>query len=307
MIKYIDIINYFLYKAGQIFKEKSSTSRFRALNYKRVANIIEQKCSDTNSLIDNNFILNLPITDYMKKQILNFKGLNIKSKINKKELLFVELKKILGIGDERAKLLINEGLKDIKDLQLKKWKDKLTDETKLFLSKTPEKPIPYLDIQKIEKLFKKLKFKLEFVGSYRRKKNKSNDIDIMVISNDEMILDKFLLSIIKLTKNKIYPYSKGPDKMSIIIDTENITDTKHIYKIDIFRCSTEIYIPMLLYSTGSKEFNINMRSIAKRKGYLLNQNGIYKKTTGEKIYGLKSEQDYFNLLSIKYKNPEERI
>lgn len=305
-VKYKDIIEYFLYKANKIFKEKTQSSRFRALNYKKVANIIEQKCNSLNTIIDHDFIINLPITNYMKKQILEFKKpKNIK--INKKEKLFIELKKILGIGDEKAKMLINEGLKNINELKLKKWQDKLSEETKIYLSNTPEKPIPFLDIQKIEKLIKKLKFKLEFVGSYRRKKINSNDIDIMIISDDELILDKFLLALIKLTKNKVYLYSKGPDKMSLIIDTEKITSEKHIYKIDVFRCSNELYIPMLLYSTGSKEFNIKMRSIAKRKGYLLNQNGLFNKNSQKKIDNLKSEKDYFDFLEMEYKLPEDRI
>jgi len=308
-VKYKDIIEYFLYKANKIFKEKTQSSRFRALNYKKVANIIEQKCNNLNNLnntIDHDFIINLPITNYMKKQILEFKKpKNIK--LNKKETLFIELKKILGIGDEKAKMLINEGLKNINDLKLKKWQDKLSEETKIYLSNTPEKPIPFLDIQKIEKLIKKLKFKLEFVGSYRRKKINSNDIDIMIISDDELILDKFLLALNKLTKNKIFLYSKGPDKMSLIIDTEKITSEKHIYKIDVFRCSIELYIPMLLYSTGSKEFNIKMRSIAKRKGYLLNQNGLFNKNSQKKIDNLKSEKDYFDFLEMEYKLPEDRI
>lgn len=306
MITYKNIIDYFKHKANEIFKEKNITSKYRALNYRRVINIIEQKCPDINKNIDHKFIDTLPITEYMKNQILDFK-LSKVVKINKKDKLFNDLKKILGIGDEKAKQLINDGIKDIKELHHKKWLDKLPQETKIFLSKMPEKPIPYNDIKLIEKLIKKIKIKMEFVGSYRRKKSNSNDIDIMIISNDENILDKFLNSLIKLTKNKVYPYSKGPDKMSIIIDTENITKEKHIYKLDIFRCPEDNYIPMLLYSTGSKEFNIYMRTIAKRKGYLLNQNGLFKKHNGEKINGLNIEKDYFDLLDIKYKLPEDRI
>jgi hypothetical protein len=343
MSKYQDVINYFLYKADKIFKENSQSSKFRAINYKRVANIIEQKCQ-IEQPVDPIFVNNLPITNYMKQQILNFDKndmmdantkfntksksniksntntksntkynnksntkYNNKSNTNTKNQLLIELKNVLGIGDEKAKKLIKDGIKDIKELKLKKWKEKLSNETKLFLSKTPEKPIPNNEIKIIELLIKKLKFKTEFVGSYRRKKTRSNDIDIMIISDDKLILDKFLLSLIKLTNNKVYPYSKGNDKMSIIIDTEKITEIPHIYKLDIFRCPIELYIPMLLYSTGSKEFNIYMRSVAKRKGFLLNQTGLYNKNSGEKISGLNTEKSYFDFLNIPYKEPEERL
>jgi DNA polymerase (family 10) len=322
MVTYKSIINYFKNKANKILKENNTTSKFRALNYRRVINIIENKCPDINQNISCKFINELPITNYMKKQILDYeknknedslknadsvKNADSIKNIGIQDKLYNDLKGILGIGSEKAKKLILEGVKDIKDLHYKKWFEKLPNETKIFLSKIPEKPIPYNNIKVIEKLIKKIKIKMEFVGSYRRKKSFSNDIDIMLISDNENILDEFLNKLNKLTKNKTYPYSKGSDKMSIIIDTENITPEKHIYKLDIFRCPKDIYIPMLLYSTGSKEFNIFMRSIAKRKGYLLNQNGLFRKNNGEKITGLNTEKDYFDLLGILYKNPEDRI
>ena len=47
-----------------------------------------------------------------------------------------------------------------------------------------------------------------------------------------------------------------------------------------------------------------MRSIAKRKGYLLNQNGLFK--NGHKVSGLKNEKDYFKILDMDYLEPEAR-
>ena len=104
--------------------------------------------------------------------------------------------------------------------------------------------------------------------------------------------------------------------MSFIIDAENaiaenaieskeIEPNKKIYKIDVFRTSIEDQIPMLLYSTGSKEFNIVMRGKAKKLGYLLNQKGLFKK--GEKVDNLTSEKDYFDILGMAYQEPRERF
>jgi DNA polymerase (family 10) len=81
-----------------------------------------------------------------------------------------------------------------------------------------------------------------------------------------------------------------------------------IYKLDIFRVLPKDHIPMLLYSTGSKEHNIILRQIAKKKGMLLNQKGLFKKTASgmTQIDGLNSERAYFTALGLKYKEPKER-
>jgi DNA polymerase (family 10) len=47
-----------------------------------------------------------------------------------------------------------------------------------------------------------------------------------------------------------------------------------------------------------------MRGIAKRQGYKLNEYGLYK---GEREIQIYSERDAFDILGMKYLNPEERI
>ena len=64
---------------------------------------------------------------------------------------------------------------------------------------------------------------------------------------------------------------------------------------------------MLLYSTGSQSFNIRMRSIAKKKGFLLNQNGLYERKTMKLLSGKASgEKFFFNKLDMEYINPIDR-
>ena len=77
------------------------------------------------------------------------------------------------------------------------------------------------------------------------------------------------------------------------------------YKIDIFRTPIKNKYTMLLYSTGSKNFNIRMRVIAKKQNYILNQTGLYKLPSKTLII-VSSEQDIFNKLNIKYILPKYR-
>jgi DNA polymerase/3'-5' exonuclease PolX len=65
---------------------------------------------------------------------------------------------------------------------------------------------------------------------------------------------------------------------------------------------------MLLYATGSKQFNIRMRGIAKRMGYVLNQYGLYKLPINPNSTPLpvNSEKDFFKILEIPYIPPPNR-
>ena len=347
-MKIKDLIKYFNNKSIEIDKVKDATSRFRSISYKRVANKIEDEYKGTeNATVEK--INKLDISDYMKnkanefingkfnaekelkqknknieltnsklKSLSNTK-LDIKDKtksntkldIKDKTKLINELSQLIGLGPEKAKKIIKEGLTDIKQLNNKKYKEMLPEETKLFINLKPLREIPNEDIKLLEPYIinpsKKIG-KIYIVGSYRRKKPTSRDIDVMLVSNKRDALDKYLESIKKELPNSIYPYAKGQDKLSFIIDTSkaNIINTKNnVYKVDVFRTLPEDEISMLLYSTGSKEHNILMRQKAKKLGYLLNQKGLFK--NGKKIKYLNSEEDYFKILGMTYKIPKERI
>jgi DNA polymerase/3'-5' exonuclease PolX len=229
-----------------------------------------------------------------------------------KEALMKELTNFMGIGEERAKQLISEGLTKINQLHMKKWLAKLPEETQLFLKLKPSDKIPHEDIQALEPYLNKLQnddMKIYLVGSYRRKKATSSDIDVMLVSEAANIIETFMEDLKKSLSGKAYPYSKGKDKLSIIVDLSDILNKPAIYKLDAFRVEPKNAAPMLLYSTGSKTFNITMRGIAKRKGYLLNQNGLFKRDGTEltPVPDLKTEKDYFDILDIDYKEPQDRI
>ena len=218
--------------------------------------------------------------------------------------LITQLTGIKGIGEEKAKKLIDLGVRQISDLSDEKYFDLLPKETQVFISYEPIREIPHEHIKLIDTLINKYdKDQVIIVGSYRRKKPISRDIDIMIVSDDVRAISNFAKWLSK--KINIIPYSQGDDKASYLIEVVKIIGIKKIYKIDVFRTDIKYKIPMLLYSTGSKEFNIRMRAKAKRLGYLLNQKGLYK--DGIMVSLLKTEKDYFDILDMKYLEPEIRI
>jgi DNA polymerase/3'-5' exonuclease PolX len=214
----------------------------------------------------------------------------------------------MGLGKEKAKQLVKEGLKKINQLHMKKWLDKLPKETQLYLQLKPNQSIPNKDIAELEPELK-CGMDVRLVGSYRRGKPTSRDIDIMLVSDDDDIIEKYIKKLSK--KLKIYPYSKGMDKLSMIMDVTELLGKSEqaIYKLDVFRVKPENVIPMMLYATGPKEHNIRMRTKAKKNKLLLNQKGLFEKLkNGEikKINDLYTEEAYFDALGMKYEEPSKR-
>lgn len=328
-------------KAAAISNPSDHTSKFRAVAYTRVANKIEAEHTDSTLLVTKEQIQDLDISDYMKQRAVEFlEGKEIKTAVkspsNKRTThkttvisptLIKDLSEFMGLGQEKAKKLIKAGITHVNQLRLKKYKALLPEETKLFIDLKPTQKIPHEHIKLLEPHLMKAsdkKMKLVITGSYRRKKPFSSDIDVMVVSNNEDAVNALLKKLNKILNGKVYPYSKGKDKMSLLVnmseffkdesdadhgDENNAEPSKlpnnYIYKIDVFRTSSIDAVAMLLYSTGSKEFNITMRAKAKKLGYLLNQKGLFK--NGERVPDLKKEKDYFDILKMDYKDPKARV
>ena len=247
------LVELFHNHATYLINDPDPSAKFRARNYSRVGGILEEQF-DGKEQVTKAKIDSLDITDFMKKKAYDvasgadkFKTSTRSKSVGKQvgknsTQLQTSLSSLMGIGNDRAKKLIAQGLTDISQLKQKKWLDKLPLETRSFLKLKPIRPIPHEAIEKIEPILKRLQttnLKLHIVGSYRREKKTSNDIDIMIVSDADDAIDKFFLTLGKRWKS-ILPYSKGVDKMSVIIDVSDVFGKGKIaYKFDIFRVKKE--------------------------------------------------------------------
>jgi len=125
----------------------------------------------------------------------------------------------------------------------------------------------------------------EIAGSYRREKYILGDLD--VVFEDTPAVRRRLSSLWGFQKN-------GKVKRSGLFMG---------MQIDVNLATVENWGAMLLFATGSGKFNINMRGIAKRRGYKLNQYGLWN---GETCLASKTEHEIFNVLNLPYQLPEER-
>lgn len=290
-MKFADLIARLNHKVKTI--PTSSTSTYKKRAYQNVISSIK----DNHKMVEvatTPKINKLPITDHMKTKLkwyLSHPDVGLKNK--EKETLKTKLKKIKGIGDTLAKKLVDRGVK--KESDLKKNLTILPDSVRKHLYYKPQR-IAHEDIKKLEPMFKKVSPRLVITGSYRRKAKFSNDIDIVYPA---LQMGNLLEKIKRVFKTiNVIVYANGPDKISFVL-----VHKPNNVKVDIFRCDPDEKVPMILYSTGSKQNNIVMRATAKRKGYVLNQKGLFK--DGKKI-PLKTEKDYFKILDLPYLPPDKR-
>ena len=144
-------------------------------------------------------------------------------------------------------------------------------------------------------------------GSYRREKKTSGDVDFIVthpkfktkkdLDKYIQLFEKFLLRL----KNEGFMIefltgAKVETKFMGIFKWKNI-----IGRIDIRFIPYESYYYALLYFTGSKDFNTNMRLVAISHGFKLNEYGLYDKSN--KSFKVESEKDIFDLLEMEYVQP----
>ena len=76
-------------------------------------------------------------------------------------------------------------------------------------------------------------------------------------------------------------------------------------RIDIRFIPFDSYGTAVLYFTGSKTFNTQMRTHALGKCYSLNEYGL-KRLSDNMLIPCKTEEEVFKILNYPFKKPEER-
>lgn len=329
-------------KKNELHQEKNTENK-RKLNFKiRHFNNVIKIIKEYNSIIKTSSQLKdikgigkgiltrideILLSDNLKE--LKKDNINVTNNIELEKLI-----SITGIGEVKAnKLLNNKITLDILLKEYKKYEDNI--ENSHILNSLSSHQIVglkyYYDIksviprQEIDKIQKKIKRNINSIdnnleviicGSYRRKKEKSGDIDILIL-HKKLITEedigkqniKYLKLIVETLKKK-----------NILVDslTED-GDTKYMgicklvsrskgRRIDIRFIPYISKASALLYFTGSGNFNKIMRLNAKKKGYLINEYGLYKINKPENILiETLTEEDIFKVLKMEYLEPEDRI
>lgn len=134
-------------------------------------------------------------------------------------------------------------------------------------------------------------------GSLRRKKETIGDIDI-VIEAEPKKRRRIVEQFIQLPGIKSV-LVKGPTKVSVLLNKANV-------QVDCRLVSKDEFGAALLYFTGNKEHNIRLRTIARERGYKINEYGIFHLKTHRKMAGA-TEEEMYAFLQMKFIPPEQRL
>ena len=135
--------------------------------------------------------------------------------------------------------------------------------------------------------------RLSLAGSLRRRKETIGDLDILASSdNPKEVMDFFVRY-----NNIKQVLLKGNTKTSVVLE-DNL-------QVDLRVIEDKSFGAALQYFTGSKEHNVKMRSLAIKKGYKLNEYGLFDKKTEKFIVG-KNEEEIYNKFGLEYIEPELR-
>ena len=146
------------------------------------------------------------------------------------------------------------------------------------------------------------------VGSYRREKGTSGDIDIIITNkqNNDKIFNDFLDALIK-KKIVIEVLSRGNKKSLAISKIKNSIPRR----IDFLYAPPDEYSFATYILQEVLVFNTVMRKHALQLNYSMNEHGLYNmknKVKQDKVDILfPDEKSIFDFLGLEYREPKDRI
>ncbi|MDO8510890.1 MAG: DNA polymerase/3'-5' exonuclease PolX [Nanoarchaeota archaeon] len=234
-------------------------------------------------------------------------------KLKKEVKVDVEgLNEVPSLGPKKIKILYKKlGVKDVHDLEkvLKQHKvrelegfGEKTEETLLhgieLLKKRPSRflyihAMPMGEI--ISKTLKKHDFvkRVEIAGSYRRGKETVGDLDFLVVSSQP----KKVMDVFTGMKDVTEVLAKGETKSSVRLSNG--------MQVDLRVVNEKEYGAALLYFIGSKEHNVELRKLALKKGWTLNEYGLTELKDKKWVAG-RTQEEIYQKLGLRFIEPELR-
>ncbi|MEK6897589.1 MAG: hypothetical protein AABW93_03610 [Nanoarchaeota archaeon] len=132
--------------------------------------------------------------------------------------------------------------------------------------------------------------RIEVVGSIRRKEENPVDIDVVLIPKNEGSKDKIEVIMEKRGKRILGGEKKAYFKIEGV-------------EVELYYTLPEEWGAALLAYSSRFGAGIGLRVVAKKKGFKLNQHGLFRK--GKRVAG-KTESEIYHALGRPWKPPEKR-
>jgi len=292
--------------------------------------------SSASKLLTSGSQINIRPLSLSPKSVSSIESLDIipiETKTKTKKDILADFQTIYGVGPKQAKKWYDAGLRSIEDIDVKTCN--MNQQIGLKYREELLERIPRSEIMIVEQLIMKWLsildqingrkiIRTDIVGSYRRGNPDSGDIDILITSEVpttstliQQIRDFFLAcpsSINDIINVEPYRTYEGENNLFTdimacglkkVLAISQIPGYPH-RRIDLLFIDRSKYFYSLLYFTGSKTHNIEMRLQAIDKGWTLSENSLKIDATGEELPA-NSEADIFRYLEMPYKEPVDRI
>lgn len=139
----------------------------------------------------------------------------------------------------------------------------------------------------------------DIAGSARRKKETIGDLDILAVTERDGKIVEGLMNFFTSMPEVVHVYSKGDTRSSVRLSSGMDVDLRILDKGS--------YGAGIMYFTGSKDHNIELRKIAIKKGWKLNEYGLFDMKGGkEKAIAGEAEEEIYEKLGLRYVPPELR-
>lgn len=275
--------------------------KFRAKATLKAADAIEKLDERIDTAADAKTI---PGIDKIGDTVENFARYGIRDKLEELKTLagtapkYIDLfKGIYGVGPVKARKLYNAGYTTINDIP----DSELTSAQKIGKKYYTELNTR-LERREVSELFARIELvldtevsRIDLVGSYRRGAITSGDIDILLCADISL---KEIVAMLKDEGIILHNLALGTTKYAGVTSDP-------IRRIDIRLVQEEEYACALMYFTGSKNFNVDMRLRAKSMYMKLSEYSLYLMYY-ESNLPIEEEEDIFAALDMEYVPPTER-
>ncbi|MFI5420974.1 MAG: helix-hairpin-helix domain-containing protein, partial [Nitrososphaerales archaeon] len=301
------------------FTELEDSQPYRARAYRRAAQTVESYPDPIENLWQEKGLQELPgIGENIEKkidEILRTGKLETLEKIKARIPVDVTgLTKIEGIGPKTVKLLYSQlKIKNVDDLEAAINAGKLqnfrglgvkTDELLLERVSAARKQSNRILLAQAVELSKRINETLKKIsevkrfaiaGSFRRMKETVGDFDVLLQTDEP--------------QTAIRVFTQNEDEIKEVMaagDTKASVKLHDNFQVDVRVIPEKSWGAALMYFTGSKSHNIELRTIAIKKNFRLNEYGLFKASDETALVAGKSEEEIYFALGMDYIEPELR-
>jgi DNA polymerase (family 10) len=309
-----------LHDIASIYRFSNGENRFRAMAYQNASKVIAELPDDIRHYLETDTLDQIPgVGKTLESNIKEYARTGHIARFDKlkKKVPFelMELMDITGFGPQSLKTIYKKLQLETKEEVIHALQSGMICKLKGFGPKRVQNMLRGLKLHKLsedrmllwdalmegEKIIEEMGTlpgvkKIELAGSLRRRKETVGDFDILISASNKArreIVDYFVSASVASRM-----LARGDTKASIILK-------KSGRQADLRLVDDDQWGSALQYFTGSREHNIHLRSIAKDKGYKINEYGIFNTRSGRRVAG-KTEDEIYRTLGMQSMPAEMR-